>query len=923
MNLKYTATVTPGFHEDSIPTLNTKILIPARPDQIIIRKRLFDEIDEGIRHKITVVSAPAGFGKTTLLVDWVDFNQFAVCWFSIDKNDNDVISFFKYLIKSIQRLRPQVGNVALDLLKNSQPPPIESILIMLINDLVSVEKGLTLVLEDYHHISSVKIHQQIEFLVDRLPVQYHLILSTRSDPNLPLPRWRSQNQLKEIRTNQLTFTTAEISSFLNTVLQLGISQEDLIKLETRTEGWITGLQLAAFSMKGREDLSGFIQDFHGDNRYIIDYLIEEVLQSQSDDIQMFLLKTSILDQLHGPLCGELVDHETRGEGILEYLEKQNLFLFPVDEERRWYRYHQLFRDVLLKKLQSLPDSGKIISDLHSKAAKWYAAHNHNDEAIDHLLLAKDYISASLLIEQTAESKWLQGQQTRLLRWFESLPREYLQQKPHLGIYYARELFMSGSRDDAEEVLDLVEIKLVDIKKKNIKASVGQYLKADQELGRIAVLRAVMCLYRGEVADVILYAGDALGMLQKNDLRFRNIAAITLGIAYGWAGYGELEKSRKAFEEAKRASQKIDDFYLNLFCGMCLAGLDLLQADCFAAVKRYQDLLVQAEDHRMENSAIMGAIYASFGSCLYEMNQMNEGVTYAQKGIELTEHAHDLLMHATSRLNFVRILILQKKYLAALKMIEEIDTPPGNVFLPPWMKHVMSAARPYLWLKSGRLEEAAKWAEQFVSSAKENIPARLEAEKTVLVRIYIEQQKYDQAMQLADDLLADALSSGRFFRGIELHILRAVVFYHQDQIDRARDDLMKALEKSEKKGLFNIFTNEEPAVAELLDLIIEEIENNKMSKSYGFSLDYIKKVLNESRLADTNNLIGEKTADQLSERELEVLKYIANGFSNKDIATNMFISLNTVRSHTKKINSKLGVHSRTQAIAQAKELGLIS
>jgi LuxR family maltose regulon positive regulatory protein len=903
------------------PILNTKIEIPPLGGDIITRERLIRQINENSDQKVLLISAAAGFGKTTLLSQWAKQKLKPVAWFSIDENDNDVSCFFNYIIRALQKWKPAIGKTALNLLQVPQPPQVESILIILLNEIHQQHDKVTLILDDFHLISSARINQLMNFLIDHLPPMMQIIMSSRSDPNLPLARWISQNRLVEIRAAELSFTSEESDVLFNKTLGLGLTSEDIERLKSRTEGWVTGLQLAALSLKGYADRNGFIKQFHGDNRYIVDYLIEEVLHHQPEEVQTFLLQTAILNRLNGSLCDMVTDRQN-SVGLLEQLEKQNMFMFPMDEGREWYRYHQLFKDVLIHRLQHNSDIEDKLNELNQKAGEWYANHGFNDEAIDHFLNAKNYLRAAELLEITAEVKWLCGQQIKLLRWFKRFPQAYIIANPLLGTFFARELFMHGHGDEAEQILNQAEKNLVTFKNKQIVTCTGLKLTSEELRGRILVVRAVTSSYRGNFTGVILYAGEALELLHEKDLRWRNIAEITYALANSWAGFGNLTLAKKAFIEAQQSSEKIGDIYLYIFCGICIAASEVLQGESKKAVKTYSELLFKAEKLGMTNSGIVGAIYTALGSLYCELNEVKNGEKFLEKGLQLAKQGHDILMLASAQLNQLRFLFYTNSIQRALKLVDEMSASPQASLYPPWMKHVLSALSPWLWIKSGKLKQAIDWAKELGFPKQDEISMRHETEYVVLVRILIVQNEFDKAEQLIEYLMIDAQKGARFLTITELHVLKAIARYGQEDIKSAVKELSTALSFGESRGLFMFFVYEGELIAELIEVILDEIMENKTSLYPNISETYLKNLLMVIRTKRVKSYEN-KLEEPLSEREQEVMIYIAEGLTNNQIAEKLFISLNTVRTHTKKIYSKLGVHSRTQAIAKAKDIGLIN
>ena len=425
----------------STPILATKLYIPPPRPKVVLRPRLIERLNEGLDRKLTLISAPAGFGKTTLVSEWVAGSERPAAWLSLDEGDNDPTRFLTYLVAALQTIAPDIGEGVLSVLQSPQPPPTESILTALLNEITAVPDDFVLVLDDYHVIDARPVDAALTFLLEHLPPQMHLVITTREDPQLPLARLRARGQLTELRAADLRFTPSEAAAFLNEVMGLNLSAEDIAALETRTEGWIAGLQLAALSMRGREDVPGFIRAFAGDNRYIVDYLVEEVLQRQPERVRSFLLQTSILDRLSGPLCDAVTGQE-EGNALLEALERGNFFVVPLDDRRHWYRYHHLFADVLHAHLMAeQPDQ---VPTLHRRASEWYEQHGSAADAIRHALAAEDFERAADLVELAVPAMRRSRQEATLLGWLKALPDELIQCRPVLSVAYAGTLLQAAS-----------------------------------------------------------------------------------------------------------------------------------------------------------------------------------------------------------------------------------------------------------------------------------------------------------------------------------------------------------------------------------------------------------------------------------------------------------------------------------------------
>src|SRR5690606_25817466 len=429
------------------PLLETKFYAPRWRSGLVSRPRLLDRLDRGARSRLTLVAAPAGFGKTTLLAEWLAMPRVEgrrVAWLSLDQGDNHPAAFWTYLITALQGVQPEVGANALALLQGSQSPPAEALLTSLLNDLRAVPSDLVLVLDDYHLIESREIHEGITYLLEHLPPAMHLVIACRADPLLPLARLRGRGELAELRAADLRFTSDEAAAFLNEVVGLTLSAEDISDLDARTEGWIAGLQLAALSMQGRDDVTGFIAAFTGDDRYIVDYLVEEVLARQPDDVRRFLLQTSILDRLSGALC-DAVTVGAGGRQTLERLERSNLFVVPLDDKRQWYRYHHLFADVLRAHL--LQEQRELVPLLHGRAARWFEQHDMPLRAIEHARAARDHEEVARLIVASFDPLARSGSFASILGWMSSLPQEMVRQRPRLAFIYARSALASQNTNE--------------------------------------------------------------------------------------------------------------------------------------------------------------------------------------------------------------------------------------------------------------------------------------------------------------------------------------------------------------------------------------------------------------------------------------------------------------------------------------------
>ncbi len=897
----------PEFTNNSqLTPLRTKLCVPPLRPNWISRPRLAKRMDEGFERKIALISAPAGFGKTTLLVDWIHSHKIPAAWFSVDKADNEPLHFLTYVILGLQSLEAAAGKAALTMINSPQPPPIESILISLLNDLSQISLDLALVLDDYHLVDAKPIHDLIAFLLENLPEQMHLIIATRSDPPLPLARVRGQNLLTELRAADLSFTVEETASLLNQSLNVQLSAPDIQLLETRTEGWAAGLQLAALSLQGRKNPSEFINGFKGDNRYIADYLTEEVLNRQPEHLRNFLLQTSILGRLCGPLCDAVTDQENSTQ-VLNTLEKANLFVIPLDDERSWYRYHHLFGDLLEQRLPMKQEDR--VPELHRRASQWYAENGFKNEAVDHAFLAQDYTSAALLIEEIAEIDWDRARESQLLRWFKKLPDEQIDAHPKLCIFYARELFKSGYMDDAEKRLQAAE--------QTIESISDSDSERDGLLGRIAVIRAYMLTRTGDLLRAVTFSKQALKLLPPEDLNWRSVAATTLGMGNIT---GTLAEQQQAFVEAMKISKTAGNVYYHIFAGSCLGSIMFRRCQLKEAENLNRQLLSLAIENGIEQTGIAGSLYGSLGSILCEWNDFEKGMRLISKGIELSELGRDPVILASCQIGLVRALMYRMDIAGALKLMDEITARAGNFALPPWITSPLGAFKVFVWLATGDLNAAINWAQEKGLSIDDKINNLYQLEYLTLAHILIAQNRLDEADHLLQRLIETAKAGDHVYMMIEMRLCRLTIFLLKAETASAMAELQSALALAEPGGLTMIFVSKGKPVADLLEELVAVKKRNHDLRQAGFSLSYAKKILTAFKTATPPKIEG--LMDPISEREMEVLQLIAAGLSNREIANKLFISLNTVKTHTKSINSKLDVNSRIKAVTRAKELGLI-
>jgi LuxR family maltose regulon positive regulatory protein len=901
--------------------LTTKLYIPPTRLELVPRLGLVERLNEGLHGKLTLISAPAGFGKTTLVSEWVDHLQrddpnenqskHKIAWLSLDKNDKELSRFLTYIVAALNKAEGNeisFGTGTLGMLQFPQLPAPESILTAFINEIVQIPDKIILILDDYHTVESQPIDDALSFLIEHLPPNLHLVIVTRTDPPLPLARLRARDQLNEFRAADLRFTPSEATEFLNQVIGLGLSIEDISTLEARTEGWIAGLQLLAVSIQGREDPSRLIQSFSGSHHFVLDYLIEEVLEKQPEHIQTFLLKTAILDQLTGPLCNALTSRQDSQE-ILEELEHDNLFIIPIDAERRWYRYHHLFADLLRQRLHKTQT--EHAPELHLQASKWHEKEKYFDKAIEHAFLAEEYHRAAELIDKNVEAIWQSKEFTNMRNWLSELPSELLTAKPQLCILYAWDQFASGQLVTADQYLQTAEEAL--------DANSGQPPDPAQTRlkGRMFAIRAFMAAYLGDIKGIIQSAHQALEHLPEEELTWRSLAVIALGDAYVLTrGLPEVLKVRLEARELSRASGNI---YLFITAGLKLASALRQQGHLQQVVDICHSLTQHAKEHGIHQTYIIGWLLAIWGETLAELNELDEAKSKASDVSALVEQAGDEGMMGWSLLSLIRIFFSRGELDSAREIINKIQ---GNLTAYekfPMVAHHTSYWQVRTWLAQGKVEKASRWAEERHLSADRESKRLMSVDYLAFLRILIAQGRLDEAQILLDPIIEMTEQRGHTTRLIEILILKALASEASGETSEAMEAIEQALTVAEPGGFIRIFVDEGPPMAKLL---YEAISRRISPRYAGRLLAAFPDTKPEQITSPKRPALEFELIEPLSEREIEVLHLISEGMTNKEIASKLFLSLNTIKVHTRNINSKLGTHNRTESVARARLLGLL-
>jgi LuxR family transcriptional regulator, maltose regulon positive regulatory protein len=899
----------------SDPLVSTKLRPSQTRPKLVARPCLAERLDPESGRKLTLVSAPAGFGKTTLLSEWLRSRvggDRSVAWLSLDAGDNDPVRFLSYLVAALRTVEERIGEGVLAALRSPEPPRIEALTGALINEMAALPGGLDLILDDYHLIDSESAHRIVSFLLEHLPEGVHLVISSRIDPPLQLSRLRARNQIAELGTAELAFTLVEAAAFLKEVMGLDLSAEDVARLEERTEGWIAGLQLAALSMRDRKDVSGFIEVFSGSHRDVLDFLAEEVLDRQPAHVQEFLLATSILGDLTGPLCDALTGRSD-GQEMLERLERENLFVVALDDERRWYRYHHLFAEFLRGHLGR--ESPERMDELHRNASVWNEQNGGISSAIEHALLAGDYERAARLMERGIGQTWYRGEVATLLGWLGKLPEKTMRRRPLLLIWFAAAMMLAGQFDGVESLLNEADRVLGN-------SSGAETIPESEEdapkhlLATAASVRSMYSRLQGDPNGAIEHARRALDLLPEDNLNPRPFAAIALAQAHEAAG--NEEAAITAYARAGALGRAAGHDYVALSAMAAHAHLELAQGHLRQADDLLQRALGYATEHGSEQLPAVGSVRIGRGELLYEWDDLDAAARHLTEGIELATRTGDveILMWGHVAISQVRQALGDAEgALAAARQAERVARSSSTEYA------IVDAAvwKTRLYLMMGDLASASSGQER-AASAGEVRPYSRDSERIILARLLIARNEPGEALRLLAQLHATARTAART---IEIQALQALALHAKGKKEEATRALAEALALAEPEGYVRTFVDEGPAMAELLSGVLEAQRRGHLYPSGRVPSHYLRKLL--AALERDSAPAASPTAglsEPLSERELEVLALIAAGKSNRQISSDLFVSVGTVKTHLNNVYRKLDAHSRTQALARARELKLL-
>jgi len=981
--------------------LATKLYLPPPRPNLVRRPRLLERLNAGLHRKLTLISAPAGFGKSTLVSEWLTAptgkhllrpEPVGCAWLSLDEGDSDPIRFLAYLVAALQTLAPRpappgregtvtkLGEGILAVLQSAQPPrdPAgrETLLTALLNEITTIPDKFVLVLDDYHMIDAAPrgfppsgaVDQALTFLLEHLPPQMHLVITTREDPQLPLARLRARGQMTELRASDLRFTPAEAADFLNQVMDLDLSAAEVTVLETRTEGWIAGLQLAALSLQGNahspdfgapraagtrpaargaplsqpggdqepRDVARFVRAFAGDNRYIVDYLVEEVLQRQPAHVRSFLLQTSILDRLSGGLCNAVTGQDD-SPLLLDALERGNLFVIPLDAKRHWYRYHHLFADVLhARAMAEQPDQ---VAVWHQRASDWYEQNGLRADAIRHALAAEDFTRAAGLVELAWPAMDGSFQTAAWLGWAKAIPEEQVRARPVLRVTYAWAMLNGGELEAAETRLIEVERWLDTLADARQQASAHAMIVVDEAQFRtlpasIATARAYLAQSRGDLPDSVKYGQRALDLLPATDYLRRGPAAALLGLAQ-WAS-GDLDTAYRTLADAMAGFHKVGNLHFATSVTSGLADIRTVQGRLHDAIRCYTQALQLALAQHPEGTRplIQGTANLYLGLSELYHEQGNREV--ASQHLHRAEELGDQAGLPDWRYRFCRVQARFKEtqgdLTSALDWLDEAERNFRSTPVPA--VRPLAALRTRIWVAQGRLREARHWVQEMNLSVDDELSFLREFEHITLARVCMAEYMRDpanrslrEALHLLDRLQQAAQAGGRLGSVIEIAVLQALAHQTEGNPALALVALERALRLAEPEGYVRIFVDEGLPLARLLRSAAARAVMPGYAEQLlvGLETEHEPTVAKPAPVpvfAALSPLVAQSLIEPLSQRELEVLQLIAQGLSNSEISEKLFLALSTVKGHNRIIFDKLQVQRRTEAVARGRQLGLV-
>lgn len=920
------------FHDQ---LLATKFFVPSSSHPLIPRPHLTTLLLQGLRRKLTLISAPAGFGKTTLLSAWVQSfphessESPLMAWVSLDESDNEPVLFWTYVLTALDNQQPGLCTPLLTYLQaQPAPKPLRYVLQALINNLANKTEQFFLILDDYHIITHPEIHTSLNYLVEHLPPQLHIMLATRADPPLSLSLLRARGEMLEVRTNHLRCTPEEVMAFFKVVMGIQLPGNIVQKVTTRTEGWLVGLQLLGLSLQGDTASDDLLNEVRGSQRYILDYLIEEVLRRQPPSVQTFLLRTSILERFSASLCDAALE-QSGSQEVIEFLEHSNVFVVPLDGQRHWYRYHALFADALRTQLEKI--EGEAVTDLHTRASYWFARQRYLNEAIRHAMSARNWPLAADLIEEEYTFIWWSSEHALMRRWLEMLPVEVMRSHPRLCLTYAKTLLMVAPYTTMESWLRDAEraLRTTVPTPTSENAETGASPSSAQSewnnlLGEIAAYRALITGYHlGEGHTALAFCEEALAHLSEQNLVARASVAYTQSLAY--YSIGDVSASIQCTRKATALAQAAGDISSTITY-QCRTAYSLLVSG------RLREAVQAAEHAALLGTTSVGLhhamvcwAYIYLAEVLRQQNRLDEAFAQASQAVRLSEQTETVVVLYFGYTELMRIYLAQGEMEAARSAFLQAEEALAKTYSPYRRAVYVIVEWVQFWLASGALDRAVNWLQEHTQEASIHSPLAREREDIARVRILLAQKKPIEALSLLEPLLVIAQKQERLGHVIEMKVLQALAYQMCKQEQEALSVLAQATRLAEPEGYIRCFVDEGVSMAALLSILREKERMYRPTPYLDAVLAAFRQIRteSESHLEKTGQPMIVPQIDPLSTRELQVLHLMVQGDSNQEIAVTLVLSIDTIKRHVSNIFSKLGVKNRVQAVARARALGLLS
>ena len=892
----------------STPLLTTKLYTPPPRRNLVARPRLIKRLDDGRHRKLTLVSAPAGYGKTTLISDWVAHSKDQVAWLSLEEEDKNFVRFISYLVAALQQIEDGIGSDVQTITQSSQSPQVDHLITMLLNEIDACGLEFTLVLDDYHLIPNQEIFDAIDFILTHLPPGMHLVLIGRVDPPLSLSRLRVGGQITEIRQNDLRFTNTEVSAFINDLMGLNLSGEDINALEVRTEGWIASLQLAALSLQGRDDKQAFVTAFSGSHHYVIDYLVDEVMSRQSQEVQKLLSQTSVLSRFCAPLSDDVLGISD-SKRIIHDIDEANLFLIHLDDERKWYRYHHLFAEFLNQHLQEREPQN--VFELHRRASLWFEQNGFLAEAINHALQGEDFTRAAMLVESVGPDMMMRSEFDQLTSWLDAMPNELVENWPWLCIIRAWMYDRWAQFDVGEQYLQYAEAAL--------NSDSSPVSEEDENIirGQISAIRALYSLKKGQIPESIEFSNQALDYLPDNYFN-RGVAYFSLG----WAKneQGDFSGALQAYDEGRRASLVAGNQILAQVIILDIGKIQYLQGNLHQAAETFREAIGFKYEKSEIKIPYASSASISLANILREWNELDAARSHLEEGIEIGLASRIVDAVAAGYASMAMVALAQSDLEAAIqscKKSERMVKDIPDLETDTLTKTLDSQVR--LLISQDKLSEAARNIKERGLRVDTKIKYIADFEHIILARLLVHSGRANSSLQdlsdahkLLEEILQMASLVGYLSLRIEALALQALAFDGQGKHDQASTSLEEALTLAEPEGFTRTFVDE----GEHMKVMLRQAFTRNISKAY------VSKLLGAF---EPQKVIQGPTSQQLIEpltdRELEVLRLLSTELSGPEIAQELSVSLNTMRTHTKSIYSKLNVNNRLAAVRVARELSI--